>query len=181
VDGQVVKEFAFDANPPKDPSVKPLYKSTDYVTAYHIDKYQAIFDTACAVDVPAGKHTIILDVSTGDGLSTNWYTFTRQRRNRCDTVSVYGSVCPDYALLWLQNSDHNWRNVYANNPIPTIRGARTRLRELSPGRYDVNYIDTSTGDIIRVDHERSTVADGLALNLPDISSDVAVKIAPAAH
>ena len=43
VDGSVAGEFPFDANPPKDPNVKPAYKSTTFVEQYHI--YGAIFDT----------------------------------------------------------------------------------------------------------------------------------------
>jgi len=174
IDGQLAGAFEFDSNPPTDASIKPAYKSTRFEEEYKI--YLATFDSDRAVDVPAGKHTIELDNSTGDWLSVSSYSFTNYRSSRYAHVRVLGLVGKENALLWVQNTDHNWRNVFEKNPIPVVTSARTVVHDLTPGKYRVEYIDTAAGEVFRVDHVRAKQPGGLGLNLPDLATDFAVRI-----
>ena len=122
---------------------------------------------------------IELDNSIGDFLSVSSYTFTNYRSSRYANVRVLGSVGPNCALLWMQNTNYNWLNVYQNNPIPAIVGAATVMHGLAPGKYDVSYVDPSSGNVVRVDHERSTSSAGLPLNLPKVDTDFALIVSPA--
>ena len=102
--------------------------------------------------------------------------YKNHQSSRYAHVRVLGLVGKHNALLWAQNTDHNWRNVYENNPIPVVTRARTVVHDLEPGKYRIEYIDTTTDAVFRVDRVRSTKTGGLPLAFPDLATDFAVRI-----
>jgi len=172
IDGVLVKSYALNSTPPTDGST-PMYKSTVFDPQYKI--YVATFDQDYAVDVPAGKHAILINVLNGDWLSASSYTLTNIHSSRYPNVSVTGTAYKGTALLWIQNLEHNWKNVLEGKTMTTIHQGTTWVSGLPVGKYVIDWYDTESGLLISRDYNRST-AYGLELNVPDFSTDIAAKI-----
>ncbi len=177
LDGRVAREQAFSAAPPADPSVTPDYKTTQLRPEYK--NYEAHYDRDYDIPVPAGAHTLTLDNAGGDWLSVTSYTLTGYRSSRFPDVNLYGLTRGRTALLWAQNAAHTWKNALDKMPIPPVRSAKTAIHGLPPGRYRVEWWDTERGVVTR---RQSAVCAGgaLPLTLPDLPTDVAARITPAA-
>ena len=81
---------------------------------------------------------------------------------------------PGVCIAWVQNSNHNWKNVYEKNPITSLKDIQVKLGEVSPGNYVVEWWDTDTGTIIRRE-DLKVEGDGLVLTIPDLATDVALR------
>ncbi len=175
LDGATAHELTLSAAPPADPNVKPDYESTEFKPEYGI--HQARFNKSCGLDVPAGKHTILLEVTEGDWLSVSSYTLTGYSSNRFPKMNLYGLRRGGRALLWAQNADHHWKNVFEKKSIASIQGAITAVHGLPDGEYTIAWYDTWKGELTKTETANST--DGvLPLAFPDIATDIAAKILP---
>ena len=173
LDGQLAREVALSANPPKDASAKPEYEKTDFRAEYGI--YQAILNKDYEIEVPAGAHDIRLEVTEGDWLSVSRYTLTNYTSSRYVNVQCYGMTNGETAVLWIHNADHNWRSVLEGKTIPAIEGAETTLRGLRPGEYTCEWWDTWQG---KAGQSMPCVSTGTGLRLaaPTLTTDVAARI-----
>ena len=177
VDDQFVYGVRLDAAPPKDPNVKPDYATTKQFAEYG-GIYQAQFNgKEFSVNVPAGQHIVELDVSAGDWMSVQDYTIKNYRSNRYAPVNLYGSVSGREAVVWAQNANSNWKNVYEKKPIAPIMGATTALRGLPAGRYALTWWDTWGGVPLKTETADCN-ANGLLLRLPPLERDAALHITP---
>jgi len=89
-------------------------------------------------------------------------------------VRVCAMANPGVCIAWVQNSNHNWKNVYEKNPITSLKDIQVKLGEVSPGNYAVEWWDTDTGTIIRRE-DLKVEGDGLVLTIPDLATDVALR------
>lgn len=175
LDGQKAGEFAFSAQPPSDPNVKPEYEKVEQNKEY--GNYVATFNKEIGIDIPAGEHTIRLDLYEGDWARLDSLTLTGYRSSRYPEVNLYGVVCGKQAILWAQNARHTWRNAQEKRPVPTVSGAVTAVHGLPDGRYTVEWWDTTIGSVLKRD--AATCRGGaLPLRLPDLPTDVAARILP---
>lgn len=173
LDGQLARDVNLSAVPPKDPNVKPEYEKTDLRPEYN--SYLARFNKEYDIAVPAGAHTITLEVTAGDWMTIERFTLTGYRSSRYADVNLYGLTNGTSAILWAQNAQHNWKNVADKKVIPTLRDLATAIHGLTPGRYTVEWWDTEVGKPMRT--ETVVSADGtLTLRLPDLATDVAARI-----
>ncbi|MBV9848310.1 MAG: DUF5060 domain-containing protein [Armatimonadetes bacterium] len=176
LDGRVAREIPMSAAPPSDPSVKPEYESTQLHPEFG-GVYQAQWNREYGIDVPAGAHTITLDVASGDWLHIDRYTLTDYRSSRYPDVTLIGLRHGARAILWAQNAGHTWKDVYEKRPIPTITGAATVVRGLPDGRYQIAWWDTTRGVVTRREVV-SARGGSLPLRLPPLATDVAARIIP---
>ena len=132
-----------------------------------------------ASTIPPGKHALQLEVTDGDWLSVDHYSLTGYRAvNRPLRLNLYGLSCGRQALIWAQNAEHNWKNVFEKKSIPPVRATRIDVRGLPAGGYTAEWWDTWKGGVTR--REPVTAAPGgLVLQLPEIAADVAARIGPA--
>jgi len=87
----------------------------------------------------------------------------------------YGLVHERLAIAWLQNTRHQWKNGYEKKEILPVPPMEIVLRELPAGRYQVEWWDTSTGEVTR--RETVQAASGeLQLHTPELAEDVALKL-----
>lgn len=173
LDGVLASEVKFNAAPPSDPNVKPDYESTEFKQEYGI--YQARFDKTHGIEVPAGEHTVALEVTDGDWLSVSNYTLKGYTSNRFPKMNVYGLHQGGRALLWLQNAASHWKNTLDQKEVAPIQGASTVVHGLPGGEYTVEWWDTWKGEITRSETAVCQAGD-LPLHLPEIASDVAAKL-----
>ncbi len=177
VDGKVLRETALSAVPPEDKSVQPEYESTELLPEYN--SYRATFNKVYDVEVPAGEHTITVDVTDGDWLSVAEFVFAGYVSNRYPKLNTCGITNGTVALLWAQNAEHNWRNVRDNIPVSPIPNCTTVVRGLADGDYACIWYDTWTGTDIRQDTAKCA-AGALTLTIPPIEKDLAVIMQPVA-
>jgi hypothetical protein len=175
LDGETVKEVTLQAAPPAEKSVSPEYEETKFMPEYGI--YQAKFNKEYAIAVPAGKHTVQLEIADGDWLTVETYTVTNYRSSRYPAVSLYGLTTGKSAIFWAQNALHNWKNVAEKRPIPPIEDATVTFTGLRPGNYTVIWWDTWQGAILRRSNATAT-AQGITLPLPTLVRDVAARLIP---
>lgn len=173
LDGKEVKVVDFDSSPVTDPAVKPAYKKTEFNKVYSI--YFATFDQDYPIDVPAGAHTIELSNTGRDWMSVDSYRLTNYRSSRYANIRALGVAHDTTALLWIQNRDHNWKAIRDKRDIPTIYGATGSVTGLPTGKYRAEWIDTITGATLRTDSV-STNGTGLPLKIPDLATDIAVRV-----
>ncbi len=91
-------------------------------------------------------------------------------------LRVFGqkNLAKNQAHLWIQNSDHTWRQVMAG-AISAQSGAITF--SMNPNtEYTIEWWNTSSGGVERRQSLRSTAAGDLALSVTNLTDDVAVKI-----
>jgi hypothetical protein len=175
LDGQVAREVVLSAAPPADASVPPEYMSTEFKREYGI--YQAVFDKDYAIEVPEGEHAITLENTEGDWVNLESLTLTGYRSTLYPQMNVYGLVSGRQAILWVQNAQHNWKNVAANTNIPAIPKTRTMVHGLPNGAYTLVWWDTAKGKVLK--REAAVCSKRtLPLSLPPLKTDIALHIQP---
>ena len=92
-------------------------------------------------------------------------------------VNFYGLVHERTAILWAQNVEHNWKNIFEKKEIAAVPSQEITVRSLPPGRYAVEWFDTWKGEATK--RETAECKDGkLPLRLPELTTDVAARITP---
>ena len=174
LDGKLARELALSAVPPKDSAVKPEYEKTELDTQWKI--YKALFNKEYGLDIPPGEHTLQLEVAEGDWMSVEQYSLTGFRAmNRLLPVNVYGMSCGQTAILWAQNAEHTWKTIFEKKPVAPVHAATVTVRGLPAGQYLAEWWDTWKGVPLRQERLTATAA-GLSLGLPEIATDIAVRI-----
>jgi hypothetical protein len=94
------------------------------------------------------------------------------------TIRVLGQKNPatNRACLWIQNTGFTWQHAVSGTLPPPASGSVSLA--LAPGAYRVEWWDTTTGAITRVDTVAAT-SNTLVLTLPNaLQTDIAVKVSP---
>ena len=176
VDNAPALDRTLSATPPEKGGPAIEYQSTEFHPEYGI--YQATFAKEFGVAIPAGAHTIGVEVVEGDWLSVSEYRFAGYVSSRFPHVNLCGIGNGVKAYLWAQNGEHHWLNRKMSAEIPVVRNATAIVRGLPNGAYRCAWWDTWKGGVTR----QNTVAsmDGaLELALPDLATDCAASIEPA--
>jgi hypothetical protein len=169
-DGQVAWEKEFKAGPEGEGE----YKSTKWVEQHKL--WQSTFDQDYVVEIPPGEHTIALDNREGDWISIATYTFRGCVDPRyASDLAIRGLQTEDFAILWLQNTNHNWYNRTHVLEIPPVNPATFTLQGLKDGTYTVEWYDTRTGEKTR-DEQLKCEGGKLQITTPAIAADVACKV-----
>jgi len=130
------------------------------------------YDKVYRVDVPAGRHTLVVE-NTGK----DWFfaAYVIPWRVTGPPLRAYGLVGRTRALLWVHNRHYRWDRPREPNLAPkAIPGARLTLN-LAPGMWTVERWDTVAGKVLAAE-DRTVGADGrLTLDLPPVEWDVAYR------
>lgn len=172
VDGKPALDHRFSAAP----SEPHEYETTELRKEWNI--YQARFNRDYEVPLPAGSHTVVLQNTEGDWMNISSITLTGYRSSRFPDVNLYGLRLASMAFFWAQNGAHNWKNVADARAIPALTGVSTRIHGLRPGRYIIEWWNTTTGRLLSRAAAAAGAA-GLPILLPDLETDVAAVVMPA--
>lgn len=174
LDGRPVAEFYLPAAPPQNGEKAP-FRSTQFEPQYNI--YLATYDKDYSIDVPAGPHSITLDVIDGDWISLDGITLTHYRSAAYPPLHCYALANGKEALLWVQNANYNWKNIYKNVPIQAVEPSITVVHGLEDGEYRIVWWNTMTGQ--KTDGGRASSHKGsLLLTIPELTTDRAAQILP---
>lgn len=151
----------------------PEYASTRLRPEYN--SYQATFQKWYGVDVPAGNHTLIAEVSDGDWAGVEEYAFRGYVSNRILPVFCEGLSNGTSALLWVLNPEHHWKNVEDNVHVAVLPECTIRVPGMADGNYNCRFWDTWKGE--PAGQVAATSSDGLlTIMMPEIGKDLAVLI-----
>ena len=176
LDGQTARDLTLSAAPPKDTNATPEYAETELSKEWKV--YQARFGKDYGIDVPAGAHSVRLEVTAGDWLSVESYCLTGyQTVQRTLPLNLYGLQNGRMAILWAQNAAHHWKNLFDKKSVAPVPSTSLLCRGLPAGSYSVEWWDTWKGEMTRK-QPVSCTADGMTLVLPELQTDVAAHIVP---
>jgi hypothetical protein len=115
-----------------------------------------------------------------ENLGKDWvrvtsYTFTGCKVMDTPNLLVCGMKYKSGAVLWLQNRDSDWKNHAEGGKVAKVDPCRLELQGLPDGKYTLEWWETWKGSPTKT--ETVQVKGGkLPLSLPEIETDVAVKV-----
>lgn len=133
------------------------------------------YDKDYQIRVPSGKHRLVLENTGTDWLTVRYLIEKAQRLSNPD-LRLYGLRGKSCSILWIQNTQHTWARLrtLGRKPTPQSESVLT-ISNWPKGRYKAHFYDTSTGN--ETGTRTLPVGEkGLTLQLPKISSDIAVRI-----
>lgn len=152
---------------------KGPWKSCKYLEQYKV--WVSDYDEDIAVEVPAGRHAIACANADGDWLQITRITLPAYRSSRYPDVNVLGLRDERLLLLWVHHRESTWRTEFDGKQPSELRGLRLRVPMAAGGAWRAETWDTFAGKVVREDTVRAV--DGtLALALPDLARDVALKL-----
>ncbi|NUP98874.1 MAG: DUF5060 domain-containing protein [Armatimonadetes bacterium] len=134
-------------------------------------------DSLVRVGVPAGQHRLKIENVGSDWIAVRSIVLTNYRDlARYPDLEVYALRAPSRALLWVHHAAHT-AEVLAQGVAPEpVVGATTSLDGLLPGRYRIEWWNTTSGACEAT--EPVTIAGPLRLMLRPTMTDYAVKVVP---
>lgn len=165
-------ELALDQELPTGPGEGP-WKESEFSEEWKI--YQNTYDRRYRIPVPAGKHKIIVDNQGRDWISLLSYRFVNYQTEEKPALRVFGLQNDREALLWIQNTQHTWYQMFQKMPLKPVLPTYIEIKGLQDGTYRVEWWDTyRTGEVKIAD--ASCTAGLMKLEVPEIETDIACKI-----
>ena len=169
VDGEKRWEHQFHPGPGKGE-----WKSSKLDKQY--DVYMAQYDKKYEIPVPRGEHEVRIENTGDDWLRLKSITLTGYRDESAPFVRVLGLSRDEEAILWIQNKENTWDNVYGKEKkIISVKNLSFDLTGLSAGQYEIEWWDTEKGTVTR--REKVFSSGGvLPVKVPELKTDTACKI-----
>lgn len=133
------------------------------------------YDGEYGVDVPSGRHRVIVENIGADWLFVG-YVLDKAERKTSPDLRVFGLRGKNVSLLWVQNSLKTWYRVCELKKSPTPQDPTLlRIPSWPAGHYHVRFWDTYAG---KETGTRDLVvgSSGLQVELPGIEKDIALRI-----
>jgi hypothetical protein len=172
VDGEPKADFTFSALPgsPDAQAIDPHRHEQSNVA--ELNRTQSF-----AVDLPAGKHRIKLDVVAGDWVVLSSITFPEAMDARFANLDARVLQDPHSheALAWIWDVRSNWKADQSGAEFTPVSGIELTVPNVVAGIYQAQWWDTRAGIVIRTD--QVTAKDQrVVLQAPPFSRDIAVHL-----
>jgi len=138
------------------------------------------YDGDIAVDVPKGRHTIVVENPGPDWVFVD-FMLPGYCEVRNPELKIHGLTAPKpvergpTAFFWVRHARYTWYDRVRRRPMPPVPPSTVQLRGLPDGEYSAVWFDTGDGEPLRRDPVR--VRDGRAvMSIPRIEKDAAVKL-----
>ncbi|MDH7568465.1 MAG: DUF5060 domain-containing protein [Armatimonadota bacterium] len=131
------------------------------------------FNGPYAVEVPAGRHTIVVENTGADWFYVDYLlpAYVESWEPRLRAFALAGK---QLVLAWVQHADHTWSRRADGVKAEPVPGTHLRVPGVQPGRYQVEIWDTYQGRVVQT--QQVAAAGGeLVVPLPAVATDVAVK------
>jgi hypothetical protein len=107
-------------------------------------------------------------------------TATEDSANASETppapkVHVYGLVNGRMAIAWIQNAQHNWKNLFEKKEVSAVKSLKLNIQNLPAGNYQIERWDTRRGEVSKRESAKA-VEERLTLNVPDLAEDTAIRV-----
>jgi hypothetical protein len=128
------------------------------------------------VEVPAGKHTVVVENTGPDWFMTS-YRFANAVERRSPPLVAWASAGQRTALAWVRVEGRTWRRVVAlKEQIPPAPASVVILPGLAPGRWTAEIWDTWTGRVLETQPVSVPASGEVRVILPPMGKDLAVKL-----
>jgi hypothetical protein len=169
-DGEVVLHKELPVGP------EPGTWKTSHIVESGLWKWrEALYDQDFAIDVPAGKHEIRLDNLGKDAILLGAVTLTKYQRHEEPPLRCVGLTGRHLALLWIQNTAHDWSRVLQGRTVPPVEGVELSVATAADGPCRIQWWDTWEGNVVSETTAQAN-AGKLAIPLPRIATDAACKL-----
>jgi hypothetical protein len=168
LDGKEVLSREFPVGTGEGPWQRSLYRKDENI-------YQCAYNTDVAIDVPAGKHTIQFENIGKDWIGIKRIMLTNYKSTNFADARVLALAVGDTTLLWMQNKEYNWRNIYDGVTPAKIEGTTVGLEGLSNGTYRVRWYNPGEG-VWMLEDKLRTRKGALELEVPAFNKDIACRI-----
>ncbi|MCK9554628.1 DUF5060 domain-containing protein [bacterium] len=149
------------------------WEKTEFQKQWNI--YQAIYNSAYAVDIPEGKHTIMLENEGKDWMQIVNIKLTGYKDASFPEVRVLGLKRDEESILWVQNKANNASSSYNSVKPGEIKNTVFNLRGMEDGFYCIEWWDTYKGGWFKKGKVKSR--NGLMkIEVPDFSADLACRV-----
>ena len=139
------------------------------------DVYQCVYNRDVGIEVPAGRHKIVLRNTGKDWIGIDKITFVDYADDSRANARCIGLIVGNDMLFWVQNKEFNWKNTFNNIEPKPVRGAFFEVTDISDGEYTVELWDTFKGKVLS--EKNIETRDGrLRIELPEFSRDLAYKV-----
>ncbi|HEX2999579.1 MAG TPA: hypothetical protein VHR86_05015, partial [Armatimonadota bacterium] len=145
------------------------FPDTDAAGTDTLNKYNGVYP----VDVPAGKHTIVVENTGRDWLYVD-YLLPAYRESMLPRLRAQGLAGSRMSIAWVQNTGHTWSLLADGVQPKPQQGAELRLPVARAGRYRVELWDTYTGKQLQA-LTLKAAGGRLTIPLPTIEKDLALK------
>ncbi|MBM3476723.1 MAG: DUF5060 domain-containing protein [Armatimonadetes bacterium] len=141
-------------------------------------RYVPEADSRTVAHVPAGQHRVQVLNAGADWIEVLSFVVAAYRdRNVYPDLAVYALQATDRALVWAQNASHTPEVLSLGVRTEPVPGTSVELRGLRDGEYRIELWDTNAGT--HADFGAVMCKGGvLSLRLPEVATDVAVKVLP---
>ena len=179
LDGKPVADFFFSALPGA-----PGQQSTKFHPEFN-GIYQAVFGADRKLALPAGRHTVDLDLVGGDWLTLESVTFDGLLSSRyagLEAMALQDGT--GRTLAWLHDTGSNWKNDLDGKvaaPVENVTLTVPIPDAAAGGGFSVEWWDTRTGKVVErqsADADAAEAGRVLRLKVPPFRRDVAVRVAP---
>jgi hypothetical protein len=106
------------------------------------------YDTSYAVPVPAGAHTLGVDIGENDSMRATFTLVDYVDANLVTPYRAYGLTDGTDVYLWLQNTGHTFSNAYTGTLPTTWTPAWINVPVARDGTYEVEWWDTYAGEVV---------------------------------
>lgn len=126
--------------------------------------------------LPAGHHEVTVLNSGNDWLHAN-YRFRDLILRKTPPLIGFASVGDDIAVAWVRHADRSWRRtIEQKRAVVASPPTLMSLRGLESGTWSVEIWDTWSGSVSKPKNYLVGGDGTLNINLPEIATDLAVKI-----
>ena len=133
------------------------------------------YDGTYTVQIPAGKHTVVVSNVGQDWLTAN-YRFRDLNPHATPPLVSWATVGDTVAIAWLRVEDRTWTKVCVQKEkVAPAPASLFSLDGLSTGQWKVTLWDTWKGEEIRTTTRKVGLDGKLIFDLPVIETDIAVK------
>jgi hypothetical protein len=169
VNGEPKQDFFFSALPGAVGQKKTARNAHDV--------WEADFDQNCAIELPAGRHQVVIDVVGGDWISLRSVTIVAARSSSLADLHVLAlqDTASGETIAWLRDPASNWQRDLEKSPPRTVAGAVLRLPVPRAADYDVEWWDTRSGRIVGRGRVAPT-GSRLELDVPPVHRDIALRV-----
>ncbi|NLI00381.1 MAG: DUF5060 domain-containing protein [Chthonomonadales bacterium] len=154
-----------------EPGAGP-WKSSRKLEQYNV--WVSQYDEDIPLELPAGKHEIEVRNTGGDWFQIASITLPGYQSSRYPDVTALALSGEKTLLMWIHNRESSWRTDYDGKTPTTLEGLRVTVPVRRAGRWDVEWWNTRSGQVIR--REVVETREGSLLLLPPpLERDYAVR------
>ncbi len=153
-------------------AAKPFNAPENAADGAIVKKYNGKY----GVDLSPGNHSVAVRNNGNDWVQVS-YRFKDAVKLTKPALDVWALNGRDYSLIWMRPTGRSWRAVIEEKrTFPKTIPAMLGLKGLAPGRWEVQYWNTWTGDIFKRANVSVSANGAVRIPVPSFEKDLAIRV-----